>query len=145
MNLHKKRYIIFVSGLFLILALAGCSLAGVLGNASGRYSDIDGYNTTRNEDIAFGEKHEGTITSLNEAHNWDFEGAAGQTVTISVFGFDSCDPRIKLINPDGIVLAEDDDGGGGSNSLIIYDLPLEGKYTVRIDALTEGTYEISLQ
>lgn len=62
-------------------------------------------------------------TSFDKA-NWQFEGQAGQSVTINLESTtDSFDPHLTLLGPDGIELISDDDSGDGPNG---YDARIEG-------------------
>ena len=109
------------------------------------FSAIDGYQTTLERNISVGSNDSATLDSLSEAHNWIFTGTAGQQVTIRVNGRGDTDPRAKLIDSNGNIIAEDDDGGGGLNSLITATLPSDGTYIVRIDVFTGGTYNINIR
>jgi hypothetical protein len=109
------------------------------------YDGGDGYVTTLRQPITVGLTVSGELGTNIEGHNWEFVGAAGQTVTIRVTGSGGCDPRVKLIDPAGAVLGSDDDGGGGVNALLIYTLPAAGTYTIRIDGWTAGGYTLALE
>jgi hypothetical protein len=117
------------------------------GGAGGNvvYDGGDGYNTTLVETIPLGQTQQSRLDDLFDAHNWQFEGTAGQSVTIRVDGVGDSDPQAKLIDPAGRVIAEDDDGGGGYNALIVTSLPSDGTYTVRIDMWTTGPYSIIVE
>ncbi len=118
---------------------------GIPQGTPGAYDGGDGLVTTGGGTLSVGGSAQGTLNSIFEAHNWTFEGQAGQNVTIRVEGQGETDPRAKLLDPEGNVLAEDDDGGGGLNALITYTLPVSGTYTVRVDVFTEGTYTVSVE
>lgn len=79
--------------------------------------------------IAYGQTVEGRL--VGEAGDlWQFEGEAGQVVTITMQS-DELDAAIGLFDPDDEYLAEDDDGGGESNARIdAYVLPVSGAYTI---------------
>ncbi len=113
------------------------------------YDGGDGYTTTVVQEIAVGQTSAPTaITSLFDAHNWLFQGTAGQTVTIRVSGLGDCDPRLKLIDPNGNIIGEDDDSGGGTNgydALLTVTLPMDGIYTVRVDVWSTGQYTVTIQ
>jgi hypothetical protein len=58
------------------------------------------------------------------------------------------DPRVKLLDPRGIVVAEDDDSGGGLggwDSRLAATLRGSGTYTLRVDVFIIGTYTIDFQ
>ena len=105
----------------------------------------DGYDTTLVNTISIGQTASGEITATFEAHNWLFEGVGGQVVTIRVESQGEADPFVKLINPDGVVIAQNDDYGGTFNALITVTLPLSGTYTIRVTAWSPGAYTISLE
>ncbi len=105
----------------------------------------DGLATTGGGTIALGGSVTGTLGTLFEAHNWVFEGQAGQTVTIRVNAVGDTDPRVKLLDPSGSVIAEDDDSGGGLNARLTAVLPLGGTYTIRVDVYVPGEYTASLE
>ncbi len=108
------------------------------------YDGGDGYETTLLERLAPDQPASADMATVFEAHNWVFEGTAGQTATVSVVGgSDEVDMRLRLFDPDGNVLAENDDAEG-YNPLIVQLLPADGLYTARVDAFTEGPYTISV-
>jgi hypothetical protein len=131
-----------------VLLLAACldlsSLPGPPRGTPGAPDGGDQLATTFSGTLAAGEPVSGTIGGLYEAHNWAFEGAAGQTVTITAAGEGGADPHAALIGPDGATLAEDDDSGEGSAARIELALPADGVYTVRIDLLVTGAYTLRL-
>jgi SH3-like domain-containing protein len=97
--------------------------------------------------LVAGTAQEGELDDLFAAHDWNFEGTAGQRVTIRVEAApgEETDPRATLVDADGSVLASDDDGGGGLNAEISnYELPADGTYTVKVDVFSEGGYLITL-
>jgi hypothetical protein len=110
-------------------------------------STVMDYPSTSQGTLELGGEGEAELDDLFAAHDWIFEGTAGQAVTIraeAAQGEDT-DPRITLIGPNGDELTSDDDGGDGFNSLIAnYELPQDGTYTVKVDVFSEGGYVISL-
>jgi hypothetical protein len=141
--------------LALVALACTCPLSGLLprvgdvgqapGGAPNAMDGGDGLSTTGGGPISVGGTVQGRLTSMFEAHNWTFQGQAGQQVTIRVNGVGDTDPRTKLLDPSGNVLAEDDDGGGGLNSLITATLPTTGTYTIRVDVFEGGDYTVSLE
>jgi hypothetical protein len=110
------------------------------------YDGGDGLETTRVETIAPGQTLTGTLTGLYEAHNWLFEGQAGQTVTITVEAVGDSDPRLRLLDPSGNVIGEADDTGTGDLSArLTITLPVSGTYTARVDVFAAGDYRITVQ
>jgi hypothetical protein len=119
---------------------------GGAGGAGGAvYDGGDGYNTTLVQTISLGQTQQARLDDLFDAHNWQFNGTAGQSVTIRVEALESSDPQAKLIDPGGQVIAQDDDGGGGYSALIVTNLPSDGVYTVRIDMWSTGPYAITVE
>jgi len=129
----------------IITPTPGTSPTSPAGGSGPIYDGGDGYVTTLIQAIAVGQTVNGTLATNVEGHNWTFEGAAGQSVTIRVVGSAGCDPRVKLIDPAGAVLGMDDDSGGGVNALLTATLPAAGMYTIRIDGWTAGGYTLTLQ
>lgn len=104
----------------------------------------DGYETTLVQRLDFGETGSATFTDLFEAHNWLFEGEAGRTVEIVISGgAEGTDTRAKLLDPNGEVLVEEDDTRD-YDPWIVYTLPADGLYTVRMDTWDEGPYTITI-
>jgi hypothetical protein len=76
----------------------------------------------------------GELTETIQTAAYNFSGRAGDSVTIDLTSAD-VDPLVRLIGPEGNVLAEDDDSGGGVQARISnFVLPVDGVYTVEIDA-----------
>lgn len=105
----------------------------------------DGYNTAALDTISVGQAATGTISAVFDAHNWLFEGVEGQVVTIRVTASSGSDPFFMLINPDGIVIAQDDDSGGGFDALLTITLAQSGTHTIRVKSWAVGGYSISLE
>ncbi len=149
-----RRIVVVVAVLALVTLACTCgSLTSLIpgagggggGSAPNTFDGGDGLDTTGGGTLSVGGSAQGTLNSLFEGHNWTFDGQAGQAVTIRVNGVGDTDPRAKLLDPNGNVIAEDDDGGGGWNALITATLPSSGTYTVRVDVFTEGTYTVTIQ
>jgi len=139
-------------GAALALLLVGgvaCSGLGGPGGSSagpGKFDSGDKLTTTTKEPLVIGgPTGKGKIDTVFDAHDWTFDGKAGQSVTITAAGVSGSDPYLKLIDPSGAVLAEDDDAGGGSNAQINIDLPVTGTYTLRIDMMEIGEYTIAVR
>jgi serine/threonine-protein kinase len=89
-----------------------------------------------------------SLDTVLEAHDWTFEGQAGQVVTLRCTAAPGAetDPRINLLAPDGSWLSADDDGGEGLSSLIAnFELPMDGIYTVKVDVFEIGEYVLVLE
>ncbi|GAB4483056.1 MAG: hypothetical protein Kow00124_32300 [Anaerolineae bacterium] len=117
------------------------------GDAALRYvgDDYDGHDTVLVSEVAPGTSVEGTVAQPFDAHNWEFAGRQGQTVTIRVAGQGETDPRVTLFGPDGRVLGENDDSGGTLNSLLQVTLPADGRYTIRVTVWVVGPYTLVLE
>jgi len=109
------------------------------------YDGGDGYYTSAVNMLEIGGWGSETLDTLSEAHNWLFEGQEGQNVTISVSGQGVSDPRIRLLDPQGNLVAEDDDSGQDLDAYLNYTLEKSGLYTIRVDVFQEGPYSISLE
>lgn len=155
----KKKRIWMIALVVLVLATAACTCSSITdlasgggistGGGGGNYGDAptggDSYDTTYVGQISVGSSVTDNVPTLLEAHNWEFFGTAGQTVTIRADAIGDSDPRIKLIDPSGNVIAEDDDGGGGYSSLLTATLPSDGTYTIRVDMFSAGDFTLSVQ
>ena len=87
---------------------------------------------------------DGTFADL-----WQFQGTAGQTVTIDVRS-DEFDTYAQLLDATGSrKLAEDDDSGGNLNSRIVYTLPATGMYQIVVNnagqSRRSGIYTVSIR
>jgi len=79
---------------------------------------------------------------------WQFNGTAGQTVTIELRS-DEFDTYLQLLDNTGARLAEDDDSLGDQNSRIQFTLPRTGMYQVVVNNFSEerraGIYTLTLR
>ena len=78
---------------------------------------------------------EGDLSAAFPAERWRFEGRAGQALTITMRpASGTLDPRLRLLGPDGALLAENDDADdpalGISAQLARVTLPQAGLYTL---------------
>lgn len=90
-----------------------------------------------------GETQTATLDTLIEAHDWTFEGYAGDLFTVVVEGDDWVDPRATLLSPEGELLGFTNENDG-PDEILSYELPADGIYTVRVDVFRVGTYTITL-
>jgi hypothetical protein len=134
-----------VVGLLVVMSGGLPSILPGGGGSGAVYDGGDGYNTTLVQTIGLGQTQQARLDDLFDAHNWQFEGTAGQSVTIRVNALENSDPQAKLIDPRGQVIAQDDDSGGGYDALIVTTLPSDGVYTIRVDMWTTGPYSISVE
>lgn len=102
--------------------------------------------------ISSGQTLAGEFTEAAQDIVYTFDGRAGDIVTIDMRS-DEVDPLVRLIAPDGTVIAEDDDSGGGVQARISeVALPADGIYTIAVDAfrgidrtrLILGAFEVTL-
>lgn len=131
-----------------LTALPGGITGGDTGgqDASGACTGDDGFETASVQEITVGTTETATLESLFEAHNWTFDGTAGQNVTITVTAVGDTDPRVKLMDENCNIIGEDDDSGPDQySSLLTATLPSAGTYTVRIDVYTGGEYQINVK
>jgi hypothetical protein len=156
---HRSPHLIVIAALTLVALACTCgSWSGLTpgaATASGIvtpetppdapiYDGGDGYQTSAVYTLEIGGIGSDTLDTLSEAHNWLFEGQEGQTVNITVSGQGISDPRARLLDPQGNVIAEDDDSGEGLDAFISHTLAESGLYTIRIDVFQVGPYSISL-
>ncbi|NDJ36240.1 MAG: hypothetical protein GYB64_16410 [Chloroflexi bacterium] len=114
------------------------------GNVPGERDGGDGYATSFSATISYGETVNGQLPTDIEAHNWNFTGSAGDSITIRVEGDSTSDPRVKLIGPEGFVLVERDGSGVGGSETISLTLNSSGLHTIRIDMWEPGGYTLTL-
>lgn len=125
---------------FMFLVLSGCNTIGA-GNSA---LDLEAIPQGQ---ISLGEEVIRSLDTIFEAHDWKFQGYAGQEVTIrcETTSGHLTDPRINLLDPKGKWLTADDDSGGAHDALIAnYHLPENGVYTIKIDVFDTGEYALSV-
>nr|MCU0474612.1 PPC domain-containing protein [Anaerolineae bacterium] len=102
--------------------------------------------------LASGVPLNGELTEQAQTASYTFNGAQGDTITLDLTS-DDFDPLVRVLSPDGAVLAEDDDSGGGIQARISeVVLPATGTYTVEVDSfrgvdpnrLVLGAYTLTL-
>lgn len=155
MNKKAYSYSLILPLVVLAIGALACAVPGIGaggGGAGGEcaaatvYDGGDGLQTIGGGVVTVGGGPvTGELNDLFQAENWTFCATAGQTVTIEVNSIGETDPRVKLIGPDGSVLAEDDDSGGGWNALIEGPLPVDGVYTIRVDVYAVGQYTVTVR
>lgn len=136
----------------------GGSGGGVTGGGSGEgnpdyvgtggtpgFDGGDSHDTTAVNVVTPGDQIQGELSMPFDAHNWLYEGKAGEYVTIKVVGPDA-DPRVSLIDPSGTLLFENDDivQGVDVNATIVAILPSDGTYTIRVTSWNTGNYTLTL-
>ncbi len=151
MKLDRRTLrILMIAIAALALVVVACTCTSFIPSGGGQSCGPDGgdgYSTTGCYSISVGSSGTGTLSSLFEAHNWSMQGTSGQTITVRASGQGDCDPRVKLIDSSGNVLAEDDDSGGGANgrdALFSTTLPADGTYYLRVDVFQTGTYTLTV-
>jgi hypothetical protein len=86
---------------------------------------------------------------LNDAvrDEWQFYGEAGDTLLIALESTEF-DSYLELVDPDGLIVADDDDSGGDRNAELVYELETTGYFTIIARAYGdtgEGEYALSLE
>ncbi len=103
--------------------------------------------------IEYGESVTSTLDDETWFEEWFFEGTAGDAVTIRLEAFDSLDPYLVLLNPDGDVITENDDIETGvirDSLLQSVTLPRDGIYGIIAtrfqfeNGTTSGDYRLTL-
>lgn len=91
--------------------------------------------------MSAGDSVSGTLTATSFMHLYDFEGQAGEEITISMTGAGNLDAYLGLFDPAGEVIAEDDDSLGALNAVITVTLPQTGTYLIAATraGIDEGT------
>ncbi|MBI3951818.1 MAG: PPC domain-containing protein, partial [Acidobacteria bacterium] len=77
---------------------------------------------------------------------YQFNGTAGQMVTIDLTS-SAFDTYLYLLSPSGSVVAEDDDSGGETNSRITFTLTTSGLWRIEVTSFSEGetgSYSLAL-
>ena len=94
--------------------------------------------------IEAGQTVEAAFEGAWDAHNWVFEGRAGQEVTFTTGLPEGAgtDPILTLLDPQGAVLATADDVNG-YNAELSYVLPADGLYTARVTTWWPGPYTLT--
>lgn len=143
------QWLMITGGVVVILCLL-CAFVGIALNMMGNnmleglgslpngggavnFDAVDTYDTTYSTTLAVGGSGSSTLNDLFEAHNYAFQSTAGQSYTIQVIGQNGCDPRAKLVSPNGLIVTDDDDSGDGYNALMRYTTSDAELYTVRVD------------
>ncbi|NOR83217.1 MAG: hypothetical protein GQ526_06955 [Ardenticatenales bacterium] len=99
-------------------------------------------------DIAHDEVWQGTLPEGKYLHEWLFEGAAGDVVSIAVTPLtDDADLQLALIDPDGEFLFDLDEAGSDEPEMIAeYELLTTGTHSILVSDWWEAyaEYELSL-
>ncbi|KGE70727.1 PPC domain-containing protein [Spirochaeta lutea] len=118
------------------------SLLVLTAPASGQYrltassysGDAQGIYTLKVEEFELGElvlDQRGAIGAAQVEQEYVLTVSQPGTVRINLQSQDF-DTRLSLLDPRGIIMAEDDDGGSGTDSMIVHDLNEPGIYTIRV-------------
>jgi len=79
---------------------------------------------------------------------WEFDGTAGETVTVEARS-DEFDTYLEVLDAGGKVLGRDDDSGGDLNSRLTLTLPATGSYRIVVNSAGHerraGRYTVSLK
>jgi hypothetical protein len=83
----------------------------------------------------------GEIAQANETDEFEVAGNGGDTVVLSVRPDEELDSTLSLVDPDGTMLKSDPvDGISGSH--VVWQLPDDGLYKVRVSSPGEGKYTL---
>ena len=97
--------------------------------------------------IAVGQTRPGELLAPRDCHEYDLQLDQQVYVYIDLVKADDSglDPKLYLMDSDGVEIENNDDGGEGTNSLIRRLLPA-GTYTISVRAYgsTRGAYELSV-
>jgi hypothetical protein len=94
----------------------------------------------------------GSLNSAQYEHLWDFQGHAGDIITLDLTRTSGdLDPYLRLFGPDGELLARDDDNDDSTDATITYTLPATGQYLAQAtryagqQGTSSGTYQLALR
>lgn len=90
---------------------------------------------SQGESIAVGDVVEASLAG--EPQDYSFEGSAGDVVVIRLES-DDFDPLIELLNSSGDEIDSDDDSGGSLNAELIFTVPSNGSYTIRVTSISSS-------
>ena len=91
-----------------------------------------------------GEAKLGNIDPTHPRRVYTYAGRAGETISVSLVALDgTLDPLLRILGPDGSVLAENDDVavGEGNSRITGLTLPADGAYTIVATRFREDTGE----
>lgn len=80
--------------------------------------------------IVVGASASGTIAADSFVHIYEYQGTAGEQITITMVGTGGLDAYLGLIDPNDEVIAEDDDSAGGTDAQIAIRLSESGSYLI---------------
>jgi hypothetical protein len=137
--------LVLIGGGALLISRADINFSFGGGGAPNTFTGGDGFDTTGGGMLTInGDPAQDTLYNHFDAHNWAFEAQAGQQVIITVHGHSDCDPRVRLLDPQGVVVAEDDDSGNNWDAYLVYTPTQTGIYTARVDIFTGGRFSVSV-
>jgi hypothetical protein len=114
-------------------------------NGPGAFDGGDGLLTVQKGPLTLGDSGcSSTVTDLEIAENWTFQGTVNQIITINVKALGDADPQITLIDPIGDAIDMDDDSGGGTSARLNALLEMDGIYTLRVELFEPGVYTINV-
>jgi hypothetical protein len=119
----------------------------IIPTGSGVFDGGDEHDTVLVERITSGQTVTGELLKAFDAHNWLFDGTAGQTATIRVSPIGQTDPVLMLLDPTGLVLTAAtgvDTGADGYAEVFTATLAATGTYTIRIKGWKTGQYTLAL-
>ena len=158
---NKPTYLLLTASAMLLVLIA-CSSAGELeqiarenapeieetakdGDASGWGDSLE---TIQTSPVAIGDFMHDTISDDVSAHNWELTLAEDEFVIVGVLASGGSDPRLRVYDPNGELIAEHDDIDdleGDYSAELNFRAPTAGAYTLRIDMWTPGDYVLSVR
>ncbi len=127
----------------LLLALVACGPVTFLQGGNN-----DGVEPDTSEQIEIGETRGGVSIDVLEVHDWTFSAQADQEFAIRAAAVGDSDPRLRIIDARGTVLAENDDFdtlSGDRSAQVRFFVPADGTYTARVDFFSPGEYALSIE
>lgn len=165
-KLEKKQIRIAITIALLAFASLACFCGGSGGNIQDLFNQVsqqlqdssdvvesgypvydggDGYDTTVLQYVGVGGSANGYIDDPAVAHNYLFDAASGQSITVSVLGgADETDTRLVILDPNGNYVIDADDVSG-LDPIVTFTANTTGVYTARIDTFSEGGYTIYIE
>jgi len=120
---------------------------GVVGGQRGQYVvrlerlPVDGIATPAPRNfLRYGDSIRSFVNDSAPEQRFNFEGAAGDRVTITARIGGIGDPILELLDPSGTLLAQNDDSNASTDAAIeSFTLPMNGTYTIRVTRYSRRT------
>jgi len=115
------------------------------GNASGWNDSLE---TVQTNPIEIGDFIDSTLADNATADNWELTLSEEEFVIVGVLASGGSDPRLRVFDPNGDLIAEHDDIDSleeDYSAQLNFRAPVAGTYTLRVDVWTPGDYRISVR